>query len=490
MSQNLINLSRFAFRQIHFLGAALLSMGIVMGLFTEKWWPLPGSIILAGLLLIGLRSTIGIAKKGGFDPGNRRLLWQVGGAIGLAILLNSTIATYSSRIDLTENQLYTLSSQTQQILKSLTKPLKVWVFTDTKKPNSDELLTAYKLRSSQFKYEFADPQSAAAQRFNVQGAGALYIENGENKTFVQSLSPRQELKETEVTAGIERALSKPEQIAWLQGHGEPDPQSWGQAYRSIRNKNYRVQPLVLAQTPIPKETNLVAWIGAQKPLLPDELTALDRYLDKGGRLLLLAGPKAQLGADSLLQKWGITLEDRLVRSQRPDDGRIGNGAIVTDYGDHPIGQSFEQNISVYPEVQPVVVKAVSGKELVPILKTAANSWSTPVDSAVQPFNSKTDRRGPLTLGVVVTANQSRLVVIGSDSFIQDGLFENSLNGDVLLNSLSWLSDRGTLAVRPKEITNRRITLPVWQVQTLFWLPVVIFPGASFSLAGWRWWQQR
>lgn len=490
MSQNLINLSRFAFRQIHFLGAALLSMGLVMGLITEKWWPLPGSTILAGLLLIGLRFTIGIAKKGGFDPGNRRLLWQVGGAIGLAILLNSTIATYSSRIDLTENQLYTLSSQTQQILKSLKKPLKVWVFTASKTPGNDELLTTYRRYSSQFNYEFVDPQSAKAQKFNVQTAGEVYIESGETKTFLQSLYPNQQIKEVDLTAGIERNLNGLEQIAWLQGHGEPDPQSWGQAYRSIRNKNYRVQPLVLAQTPIPKETSLVAWIGAQKPLLPNELTALDRYLDKGGRLLLLAGPKAQLGADSLLQKWGITLEDRLVRSQSPDDGRIGKGAIVTDYGDHPIGQSFEQNISLYPEVRPVVAKAVNGKELVPILKTGSNSWSAPIDSAPQPFNSKTDRRGPLTLGVVVTANQSRLVVIGSDSFIQDGLFEKTLNGDVLLNSISWLSDRGTLAVRPKEITNRRIILPAWQVQTLFWLPVVIFPGASFSLAGWRWWQQR
>jgi ABC-type uncharacterized transport system involved in gliding motility auxiliary subunit len=490
MRPTIVSLSRFVLRQIHFLGAALLSMGLVMGLLTEKWWPLPGSIALIGLLLIGLRCTSSIAKKGWFEPGNRRLLWQVGGAIGLAIFLNSIITNYSGRLDLTENQLYTLSSQTQQTLKALTKPLKVWVFTATKTPNNEELLAAYRLRSSQFSYEFVDPQSAKAQRFNVQTAGEVYIESGETKTFLQSLYPRQALKEVELTAGIERNLSGPAAIAWLQGHGEPDPQSWNQAYRSIRNKNYKLQPLVLAQTPIPKATKLLAWVGAQKPLLPAELTALDRYLDNGGRLLLLAGPKAKLGADSLLQKWGITLEDRLVRSQNPADGRIGNGAIVTDYGSHPIGQSFEQNISLYPAVRPLVIKALGGKETVPILKTNANSWSSPIGSALQPFNGQTDRRGPLTLGVAVTAGPSRLVVIGSDDFIQDGLFDRALNGDVLLNSMSWLSERGTLAVRPKEITNRRIDLSFWQTQTLFWLPVVVLPGASFSLAGWRWWQQR
>lgn len=489
MAQIIVNLSRLAWRKIHFLGAALISMGLVMGLFLEQWWPAPGSILLLGLLLIALRFIPSLAQRGWFDPGNRRLLWKIGGAIGLAILLNSFIATHSRRLDLTENQLYTLSSQTQQLLKTLAKPLKVWVFTNTKTPNSDELLTAYKLRSSQFSYEFAAPQSAAAQSFNVQSSGELYIETGDHKTFVQSLNPRPELQETEITAGIERALHGPEQITWLQGHGEPNPQSWSAAHRSIRNKNYRLQPLILAQAPIPKQTKVLAWIGAQKPLLPAEVTAIDQYLTSGGRLLLLADPQVQLGAESLLQKYGITLEDRLVRSQT--DQRIGNGAIVSDYGDHPIGQNFEQNISLFPEARPIAWKPIAGQETSPILTTSPDSWSAPTNSpATQPFNGATDRRGPLTLGVAITANQSRLVAIGSANFIQDGLFDRAFNGDLFLNCLSWLSERGTLAVRPKEITNRRIDLSFWQTQTLFWLPVVFLPAASFSLAGWQWWRQR
>jgi ABC-type uncharacterized transport system involved in gliding motility auxiliary subunit len=489
MKSTLGKLSRLIFGQIHFLGAALLSMGIVMGLFAEQWWPTPGSLVLVGLLLIGLRLTSGFAKQGWFEPGNRRLLWKMAGAIGVAILLNSAIVAYSSRIDLTENQLYTLSSQTQQILVSLQQPLKVWVFTTNPTPNSTELLTAYKLRSSQFSYEFAEPQSAAAQRFNVQTAGEVYVEIGDRKTFVQSLNPRQELQETTITAGIERALSGPEQIAWLQGHGEPTPESWGAAYRAIRNKNYRIQPLILAQQPLPQATKVLAWIGAQKPLLPPEVTAIDKYLAAGGRLLLLVDPKVDLGATSLLQQRGITLEDRTVRSQF--DRTIDNGAVVADYGDHPIGQSFGQNLSLFPLARPIRWQAAADRTVDPILQTSNNSWSAPTATpASQAFQAGTDRRGPLTLGVAVTAQKSRLVAIGSASFIQDGLFDRALNGDLLLNSLNWLSDRGNLAVRPKDITNRRIELSFWQTQTLFWLPVVLLPAASFSWAGWQWWRQR
>jgi ABC-type uncharacterized transport system involved in gliding motility auxiliary subunit len=47
-----------------------------------------------------------------------------------------------------------------------------------------------------------------------------------------------------------------------------------------------------------------------------------------------------------------------------------------------------------------------------------------------------------------------------------------------------------LAINPKEISNRRISLSVGQSQLLFWLPVVIFPATSLMVAGVLWWRRR
>jgi ABC-type uncharacterized transport system involved in gliding motility auxiliary subunit len=489
MNHPLLRFGKFLFRQLHLIGAMLLSMGMVMGLFSEQWWPVPILTIALGLLFIGLWLGRRLYLRGWFIAGNRRLIWQIAGAMGVAIAFNTLIASTTGRIDFTENQLYTLSGQTQQVVRSLKQPLKIWVFTNNKTAVNDEILSAYRKLSPQFSFEFVDPQSAAAQPFNLQSAGEVHIATGSKQKLLQSLYPGQTLSEVQLTNGIERFLAPPEKLYWLQGHGEPDPQEFSQADRSLRDKNYQVQPIVLAQSPLPKAAKLLVWIGAKKPL-PAELTALDTYLTGGGRLLLLAPPNSQLGADGLLQKWGVGLSDRIIWSEVAN--RIEKVAVVTNYGAHPISQSFGSNLSIYPEARPLIVKTVADRTAVPILTTDANSWAAPATAVRRAFDSKTDQKGPLTLGVAVTAEKStaRLVVVGNSSFIQDGGFDQGLNGDVFLNSLGWLSERDTLAIRPKEITNRRIDLSGFQSQLLFWLPVVILPGASWSLAGWRWWQQR
>ena len=88
--------------------------------------------------------------------------------------------------------------------------------------------------------------------------------------------------------------------------------------------------------------------------------------------------------------------------------------------------------------------------------------------------------------------ESRLVVIGNSSFATDGLFNQQLNGDVFLNSVSWLSkiDSPTLAVRPKEATNRRLNMTVQQQIWLMLLSLVIFPLAGLIGAGTLWAKRR
>ncbi|MGB7488012.1 MAG: ABC transporter, partial [Phormidesmis sp.] len=87
---------------------------------------------------------------------------------------------------------------------------------------------------------------------------------------------------------------------------------------------------------------------------------------------------------------------------------------------------------------------------------------------------------------------SRMVVIGNSSFATDGLFDQQLNGDVFLNSVSWLSqiDSPTLSIRPKEATNRRLNMTVQQQILLMLLALVIFPLLGLVGAGTLWARRR
>lgn len=88
--------------------------------------------------------------------------------------------------------------------------------------------------------------------------------------------------------------------------------------------------------------------------------------------------------------------------------------------------------------------------------------------------------------------EARLVVIGNATFATDGLFDQQLNGDVFLNSVTWLSDleNTTLSIRPKEITNRRITMTVSRQIMVIVLALVIFPLVGLLGAGITWFRRR
>lgn len=85
-----------------------------------------------------------------------------------------------------------------------------------------------------------------------------------------------------------------------------------------------------------------------------------------------------------------------------------------------------------------------------------------------------------------------MVVFGNSEFATDGVFEQQLNGDVFLNSISWLSkqDAQTLSIRPKETTNRRIAMTAEQASLLDWLSRRILPAVGLLSAGALWWSRR
>ena len=88
--------------------------------------------------------------------------------------------------------------------------------------------------------------------------------------------------------------------------------------------------------------------------------------------------------------------------------------------------------------------------------------------------------------------EARLVVIGNATFATDGLFDQQLNGDVFLNSVTWLSnlDDSILSIRPKEITNRRITMTISRQILVIVLALVVFPLIGLLGAGITWFRRR
>ena len=65
------------------------------------------------------------------------------------------------------------------------------------------------------------------------------------------------------------------------------------------------------------------------------------------------------------------------------------------------------------------------------------------------------------------------------------------NRDLVSNMINWLSsDEDLISIRPKETEDRPLNVSTQKLNAIFWLSILIFPGAvvAFGLA--TWWKRR
>ncbi|MFN5989351.1 MAG: GldG family protein [Dolichospermum sp.] len=470
-------------------------------------------------------------------------------------LINFLGIRYHLRLDLTDTQLFTLSPQSRELVSNLPETMKVWLFTKEKNSQDQELLDNYHRQSNKFKFEYVDPElkPGLVDRFGVKDYGEVYLEFQTKRQLVQRISEDERLSEIKLTNRLQQMINpKTAKVYFLQGHSEhPLSGSKGAISKAIQgliDKNFTISTLNLAERPqVPNDADVVIVAGPQKELLTGEVTTLQNYLNRGGNLLLMIDPNTNPKIDTLLKEWGVRLDNRLVIDNSGESLQLGPATIlVTEYGQHPITQDFANNISVYPLTRPLEIDPVSGVESMVLLKTKPypNSWAeSDQKSEKLEFNEDKDLKGPLTLGVALTrkllnsptaiptptptaqnsptaipnpiptaqnspttipnpipttttspttAKESRLVVFGNSNFATDSLFEQQLNGDVFLNTVSWLSqqDEKLLSIRPKEPKNRRIIISNLEANLLTISAVILLPLLGLLTGFIIWWKRR
>ncbi|MFN5952036.1 MAG: GldG family protein [Dolichospermum sp.] len=128
------------------------------------------------------------------------------------------------------------------------------------------------------------------------------------------------------------------------------------------------------------------------------------------------------------------------------------------------------------------------------IPTAQNSPTAIPNPIPTAQNSPTTIPNPIptTTTSPTTAKESRLVVFGNSNFATDSLFEQQLNGDVFLNTVSWLSqqDEKLLSIRPKEPKNRRIIISNLEANLLTISAVILLPLLGLLTGFIIWWKRR
>lgn len=527
-------LNQKALKYLGWVGPLVMVAGLSAGGVMGQWGVVPLAIIGVGLLMtIAWLVVQSNGMKGFWGQRSTQVstnaLVATVAVLAIFFLVNFLANRYNTRLDLTENQLFTLAPQTQEVVQSLNAPVRVVIFDVVPNPQDRDLLENYRRQNPQLTYAYVDPQAqpGVAEAFGVQTFGEVYLEQGDRRQQVQTLSADQRLSERRLTNALVQLTSDRQvKVYFVQGHGERSLEAGqgglSQASSSLNEENYTPESLNLADRPtVPEDAAVVVLAGPQRPLLEEEVEALRTYTRRRSGLLVMVDPQVNPELNALLQDWGVGFSDRILVD--PDAGRDGVVTIVTQYGQHPITQQLGNGISFYPLARPLELGEADGVDAVPLLITNDSTQAQRVgeDGQLRP-DPATDLKGSLVLGAAFSrpvraeavesapdeasgaspspsptpadppSGESRLVAIGNSSFISDGLINQQLNRDVFLNAVAWLSqeDTQTLAIRPAEPTNRRVTLSLQQQVWLALGTMALLPLVGFLAAIGVWWKRR
>jgi ABC-type uncharacterized transport system involved in gliding motility auxiliary subunit len=93
-------------------------------------------------------------------------------------------------LDLTENQIFTLAPQSQEVVQTLEAPGRAGDFRRPAQQPGSQLLESYQRQGDQFTYEYVNPYDnpRKAQEFGATQTGSVYLDTGENQQFLQNMS--------------------------------------------------------------------------------------------------------------------------------------------------------------------------------------------------------------------------------------------------------------------------------------------------------------
>src|SRR5262245_37955342 len=441
--------------------------------------------------------------------------------VGILALLNVLGSRFSHRWDLTESKDFSITPQTEQVLRSLNGPVKFTAFYKQGQPGQEELqdlLKSYQRVTDRVSYEFVDPElmPGVARDDKVEAYGAT---GGESEGRRQNVTGSAEGDLTGALLKLQRG--EPKKVAWVVGHGELDLENFdrggaSEAKRLIEQEGYKVDPLtLLAANDIPSDVAVVVLAGPRQPLLPQESDVLTKYLDNGGKLLVMLDPRSPGNPSDLLGKWGVEVGQGVVLDF--DSPLQGDplSPVVTRYTPNAIMRNVDAGSTRYVTVFPgaTMVRAKQGAD--PQLQVQAIAESSPgrswlesderIDVRTVRMDDGKDVKGPIPMIVSVTKNigqaaagerqrSTRIVAVGNSGFATNSLLSFLLvagNRDLLLNSINWLAeDEQLISVRSKVSEDRTLLLQGPQQNLLLYSSTLFLPLAVLAVGAYVWWQRR
>lgn len=411
---------------------------------------------------------------------------------GVIILLNILSNRFFFRLDLTEDNRYTLSKSTKDILKNLTESVTITAYFSKNLPPDrenirrdfkDMLIEYSSIAKGMLVYEFIDPlkdeqieQEAAQSGIMPQnipsrekdeikfqkGYMGAYIQVGEESEVIPVIESSVGMEYNLTTAIKKLSLTDKPLVGILQGHGEAALQQLQEVIYALEVL-YKVQPVTLTDSTSELDNCSTLAIVAPKDSFPDNhLMQLDAFVARGGRLFVAInrvgtsedkqyGMPVNTGLDTWLSQKGIDVNNNYVVDaqchtvalQSAREGYISIQPVqffyipvINNFEDHPISSGLEQVMMEF--ASSINFAGDSSLRFIPLARTSENSGTKSSYSIYEVAGREWTRDDfPISNLIVAAAlegningnKNSKMVVIGDGDFPLGGMQRGQINPD-------------------------------------------------------------
>jgi ABC-type uncharacterized transport system involved in gliding motility auxiliary subunit len=495
-----------------FLGLALWLIGGSLELLNEIALAL-GVVLLAVYVLLEPAQVRGAMTGRTARYGGNALVMALA-FIGILVMVNFLSNRHYKRFDLTATKQFSLSEQTEQILKTLSRPVKITAFLSSQYStgNLPDLLKEYAARTNKVTYEVIDPdlKPAVARQYNITSYNSVVYESGD-KTHMSFGT-----EERDITGAILKVTSDTTKtVYFLTGHGERQIGDYGenglaQLKTALEGDNYVVKPLNLAISgTVPADCSVLVVARPTQKLLEQEQSEISGWILQAGRAMILQEPTVETGLNDLLAAFMVQYADDIVVDPA--------SALMGDVGS-PVVQQYPYNTitkdlpaTLFPlarsiEIQQDPAGALQGFSASPLVQSTAQGWGeTDLKQTRVSYSEGLDLKGPRNIAVTVeliaplspeaaklkTSDKTRLAVFGDSDFLANSYINSLGNKDLAVNTINWLMEDETLiSIREKAQQNNELVLTAAQSRTVMYSSTVFLPLLVLAIGAMVWWRRR
>jgi gliding-associated putative ABC transporter substrate-binding component GldG len=418
------------------------------------------------------------------------------------------------RLDFTEDQRYTLSQSTIDILEDITEPVTITAYmSEGLQPQVDQLRTDLKDMLAEYAsitnrlivYEFVNPnEDEAIERKAVEaGIQPLMISSREKDQSVQKkayLGAVIQIGEESETlpfiqpgAQMEYALStalkkmtNPEKMAigFIQGHGEPAITNFMQVLQGLQVL-YVPEEVTLSDSVNLTKYKTLAWINPSDSIPEFHFHLMDQFLQQGGNLYVSfnrvdaqlqqgMGFAKNTGLESWLAAKGIEVEANFIIDANCGSVQVQQGnfpipisinfpylPIISNFAEHAISEGLSSMVLQFASA--LKFTGDSTKTFTPLAFTSDKSGTQPAPLYFDIEKRWTESDFPLQkvpVAALVEDNRSKMVVITDGDVSDNGSGQQARqiqpdNANFMVNAIDYMSDdTGLIQLRSKQVKMR------------------------------------